>query len=186
MASKHQKQGKTDTKAGRKGTERREEAVTKTDPYLNQMSQRGALDNTVSEEVSSPQTTEPQAPETTTERSGEGYMKLTFKGLSPNGKNAIYVGARMNVRVPLGIFEKNTPVDAFEVKDGDAGPVFLGARQPKAKLTPEERKALRASQPKLTLAERIAKREAAIARDKERLAKQQAKEAAKQPELASV
>lgn len=107
----------------------------------------------------------------------EKTMTLTFKNLSKNGKNAFYTGAAVALRVPLSAFPNKTAPASIEVADG----VFAPAKQPKSKMTAEERKAQRASTPKPTLAERIAKREAALQRDREKLAKEQA--AGAQPQL---
>lgn len=54
---------------------------------------------------------------------------------------------------------------------------FAEPTAPKAKMTPEERKAARAAQPKLTLAERVAKAEERAAQMREKLAKAQAQPA---------
>jgi len=79
-------------------------------------------------------------------------MTLTLKGLSKNGKAAFYAGAATTVRIQLSAFVDQTAPQAIAVPDG----AFAPPRQPKPKLTPEERKALRASRPKPTLAERAA------------------------------
>lgn len=93
-------------------------------------------------------------------------MALTLKGLSKNGKQAFYSGAAQVIRIAVGAFPGKTAPQTIPVPDG----VFEGPRQPKAKMTAEERKALRAAKPKPTLAERIAKREAQLAKDKAKLA----------------
>ena len=92
-------------------------------------------------------------------------MTLTLKGTSKNGKVAFYSGAAQTVRLQTGLFAGGTAPQAIEVPDG----TFLGA---KVKLTKEERKAARATAPKPTLAEKIAKREAALARLREKAAKE--------------
>lgn len=98
------------------------------------------------------------------------HMMLTLKGLSKNGKRAIYGGAAQSFHVPVGAFVNRTPPHAFQVEDG----VFAAKveRAAKPKLSAEERKALRAAKPKPTLAERIAAREARLERDKAKLAAQ--------------
>lgn len=101
---------------------------------------------------------------------GETKMTLTKKGLSKNGRNVFYAGALVALRIPLTAFPDKNPPETIEVADG----VFAPAKQPKAKMTAEERKAARAAQPKLTLAQRIERREQALARDREKLAKQAA------------
>jgi hypothetical protein len=94
-------------------------------------------------------------------------MTLSLKGNSKNGKYAIYVGAASPIRVALANFaERQAPATLVVV--GEGGADLVAAKQPKPKLSAEERKALRASQPKPTEAERIAKAE-------ERLAKRKAK-----------
>lgn len=118
-------------------------------------------------------TTGPEFPGASKEQT---KMTLTLAGQSKNGKAAFYTGAAQRLRIPVGAFPDKTPPQTFEVADG----VFAPARQPKAKMTAEERKAARANAPKLTLAERIAKREAQLQKDKERLA---AEQAAGQPQL---
>lgn len=97
-------------------------------------------------------------------------MTLTLKGLSKNGKAAFYGGAAVTLRLSLAAFPNKTPPTTIEVADG----VFSAAKAPKVKMTIEERKAARAAAPKLTLAEKIARREAALAKDKEKLAKESA------------
>lgn len=82
----------------------------------------------------------------------EHTVHLTFKGLSKNGKQAIYVGARTNIRIATASFE-GQPDQTIDLN----GATLLGAKQPKQKLSAEERKALRANKPKSTLAERAAK-----------------------------
>ena len=91
-------------------------------------------------------------------------MTLTYKGLSKNGRNAFYTGTFVPLRFPLSVFPDKQAPQTIEVADG----AFAPARQPKQRLTKEERAAL----PKPTLAERIAKREAQLAKDKAKLAAQ--------------
>lgn len=93
-------------------------------------------------------------------------MTLTFKNLSENGKQAIYSGAARSIRFIVDGFVGDTAPETIEVADG----VFKQPKQPKVKLTKEERAALRASQPKPTEAERIAKAEAKLAARKAKLA----------------
>ena len=119
----------------------------------------------------------PQSPITAPETE-QKTMTLTYKNLSKNGKNAFYAGAAVALRIPLTAFVDKVAPQTIEV----AGGVFAPAKQPKAKLTKEERaaqaaqkKAERANQPKPTLAEKIARREAQLAKDKAKLeASQQA------------
>lgn len=93
-------------------------------------------------------------------------MTFTLRGLSKNGKQAYYDGANQVLRVAIGSFAAGTAPQSFDVADG----VFAGPKQPKVKMTAEERKAARAAQPKPTLAEKIAKREAALAKLREKAA----------------
>ena len=93
-------------------------------------------------------------------------MTLTFKNISRNGKNAFYTGAKTPIRIPLTAFPDKVHPASFDVADG----VFAAASTPKAKLTKEERAAL----PKPTLAEKIAKREAALAALKAKASAQEA------------
>lgn len=86
-------------------------------------------------------------------------MTLIFKALSKNGKAAFYTGAKSVLKFPVGAFVNKTAPAAIEV-EGD----FEPAATPKAKMTPEERKAARAAKPKPTLAEKIAAREAQLAK----------------------
>lgn len=79
-------------------------------------------------------------------------MTLTLKGLSKNGKNAYYTGAANILRFPLAAFINKTAPQIIEI-EGD----FAGPKTPAVKLTPEERKALRAARPKPTLAELAAR-----------------------------
>lgn len=92
-------------------------------------------------------------------------MNLTLKGISKDGKKAVYQGAAVLIPVSIAAFSNRTAPQSFDVADG----VFEGPKAPKAKLTPEERKAARASKPALTLAEKIAKREEQIAKMKAKL-----------------
>lgn len=106
-----------------------------------------------------------QTPITATELETK-KMTLTYVGLSKNGKNAFYSGAAQKLRISLSAFPSKQAPETIEV----VGEPFAPARIPKAKLTPEERKALRASQPKPTLAEKIARREAQLAKLKAKAA----------------
>ena len=102
-------------------------------------------------------------------------MTLTFKGYNRKNTAAIYSGLRTSFRLPLAAFENRQAPQTLELQ----GPLAAPAT-PKAKLTDEEkaqraaqRKAERANKPKPTLAERIASREAALAKLKEKAAKQE-------------
>lgn len=93
-------------------------------------------------------------------------MTLTLKGFSKNGKAAFYSGGALVQRYVVKGFEGGTAPQTIVVPDG----VFAAPKQPKVKETKEERKARLAALPKPTLAERIAKREKQLEKDKAKLA----------------
>lgn len=95
-------------------------------------------------------------------------MVLTLKSIGTGKKfpQAVYTGLGAVVKIGLAAFPGKTPPQTLEI-----GGEVVGPKTPKAKMTAEERKAARAAAPKLTLAEKIAKREAALARLKEKAAK---------------
>lgn len=93
-----------------------------------------------------------------------GIMTLTLKGLTKNGKAALYTGAAAVIRLALAVFPDRQAPNSLDVPEG----TFAAAKTPKRLLTKEERKML----PKPTLAEKIARREALLARDKAKLAEQ--------------
>ena len=101
-------------------------------------------------------------------------MTLTFKSLSKNGKNAFYSGAANVLRFPIAAFVNKQHPTTIEIvgEGGDLAP----AKQPKAQMTAEERKAARAARPKPTIAEQAK-------RAQERADKLAAKAAAEQPSL---
>lgn len=92
-------------------------------------------------------------------------MTLTFKSLTKSGRDAIYTGAVRAVRFSLDLFTDKQAPAAIEVEGNFAAP-----KAPKVRMTKEERKALRDSQPKPTEAERIARAEAKLAERKAKLA----------------
>jgi hypothetical protein len=93
----------------------------------------------------------------------EHHMTLTFVKNSRNGKRAIYSGAALSLAFPLALFVgKTAPATITDLSSF----VEKVAKTPKAKLSKEERAAL----PKPTLAEKIARREALLAKDKAKLA----------------
>lgn len=111
-------------------------------------------------------------------------VQLQLKGLSKNGKQAIYSGAKQSVRFAVASFVGGTAPQTIDLPDG----VFEAAPQPKAAMTPEEKaaaaaakKAERAAKPKPTLAERVAAAEARLQKQKDKLAAEAA--AANQPQL---
>ncbi len=79
-------------------------------------------------------------------------VQLTLKGLSKNGKVALYTGAANVLRIPVGAFGGNEAPATIDV----SGVAEKPAKVEKVKLTPEERKAARAAKPKPTLAEKAA------------------------------
>ena len=89
---------------------------------------------------------------------GDMNMVLTYKGLSKNGLAAFYGGPASTIRIQVAAFVNKEAPDTISVQDG----VFA---EKKVKLTKEQRAAL----PKPTLAEKIARREALLARDKAKL-----------------
>lgn len=142
------------------------------------------VDTTPASEVSSVQQNKNEM-ETTTEtatnsqpevpaKTEKKTMTLTFKNISKNGRNAFYTGTATPIRIPLSAFPGKQAPPSFEVSDG----VFAPAKEAKVKMTAEERKAANAAKPKPTLAERIAKREQNLARDKAKLAAQGASQEA--------
>lgn len=98
------------------------------------------------------------------------FMTLTLKGLDKRGRNAIYSGAAISLRFPVGAFPNKQAPPTIALPDGAlAGP--KEAKTPREAMTPEQRKAARAAQPKLTLAEKVAKAEARTAALRDKLAK---------------
>jgi hypothetical protein len=75
---------------------------------------------------------------------------ISLKGLSRNGKSAIYQVGRNTLRIGVKAFAGGQPPQQLEVAEG----TFAEAPTPKSKMTPEERKAANANKPKLTLAQR--------------------------------
>lgn len=143
-------------------------AISGTEPEKISDDPQKVVDTATAIEVSSNSSSVGNEATTETISEKDKKMTLNLSGLNKKGNAAIYKGAAGSVRISVAAFHGKTPPTTIEVADG----VFEPARQPKAKMTAEERKALRASQPKPTLAERIAKREEALARDKAKLAAQ--------------
>lgn len=98
---------------------------------------------------------------------GPKTMTLTLKGLDKRGRNGIYTGAAVAIRIPVGAFPDKTAPASLEVGDGQ----LAGPKAKRSQMTPEERKAARKAQPKLTLAEKVAKAEERAAKLREKLAK---------------
>ena len=115
-----------------------------------------------------------QSQDAATETNRSRTMTLTFKSLSKNGKNAFYSGAANVLRFPIAAFVNKQHPTTIEIvgEGGDLAP----AKQPKAQMTAEERKAARAARPKPTIAEQAK-------RAQERADKLAAKAAAEQPSL---
>lgn len=105
-------------------------------------------------------------------------MTLNFKSLDKRGRNAIYTGAAVSMRFPVGAFPNKTAPPTLEFADGS----FAGPKGPKPPMTAEERKAARKAAPKLTLAEKVAKAEERTAKLREKLAADAAKASAPAPE----
>jgi hypothetical protein len=122
------------------------------------------VDTPNEEDVESPIGVEAIQPDQPAAAQQEQNMTLTLKGLSKNGKRAIYDGAAISIHLPVGAFDGYPPATL-------EGPFKAKAvKQAKPKLTKEERAALRASKPKPTEAERIARAEANLAKRKAKLA----------------
>jgi hypothetical protein len=105
-----------------------------------------------------------------TTQQGERTVTLTLKGLDKRGRNAIYTGAAVSLRFPIGAFPDKTAPTSIEVS-GVAGPKAL--RASRVKMTAEEKaaaKLARANAPKPTLAEKLAAGEARLAKLREKLA----------------
>lgn len=113
-----------------------------------------------------------QAPGTNNSiRQEQKNMTVTLKGISKNKRRAIYSSGAATFHVTLSsLVDPAKPPQSFEVSDG----VFKAAATPKAKMTPEQRKAARAAAPKLTLTEKIAKREEALQKLRDKAAKEAA------------
>lgn len=104
-------------------------------------------------------------------------MTLALKGLDKRSRNAIYTGAAVSMRFPVGAFPNKVPPATLEFADGS----FAGPKGSKTPMTAEERKAARKAQPKLTLAEKVAKAEERTAKLREKLAADAAKASAAAP-----
>lgn len=105
-------------------------------------------------------------------------LMLSLKSLDKRGRNAIYTGAAVSIRIPIGAFPNKTAPAIIPDSDG----VFATSREKKAPMTAEERKVARKTQPKLTLAEKVAKAEERTERLRQKLAADVAKASA-QPSL---
>ena len=91
---------------------------------------------------------------------------LSLKGISgKKTKVAVYTGLNTVVKIGLKAFVGETPLATIDV-DGS----FAPAKTPRAKMTPEERKAAQKARPALTQAERVAKMELRLAKEKAKLA----------------
>lgn len=84
------------------------------------------------------------------------HMNVSLKGLNKKGTAAIYSGLKTTLRFPLAAFVNKQAPDTIDLTGPFAEPAV---KEPKVKLTPEERKAARAAKPKPTLAEKIAREE---------------------------
>lgn len=126
------------------------------------------LDTDVQPEVDSSQVEAIKPTGQSAAKQQEKIMTLKLKNLSKNGKNAFYSGALTTLRFALSAFPGKIAPESFDVSDG----IFADPKAAKVVETKEERKARLAALPKPTLAERIAKREAALEKDRAKLAAQ--------------
>jgi hypothetical protein len=127
------------------------------------------VDNTAAVEVSSSQVENDSADAMTQQRTDNTTQKarpimsvtLTKDTKARKSSSIVYTGAglRSGVRIAKSAFKDGVAPDTLVI-ESDA---FAEAKQPRAKMTAEERKAARANAPKLTLAEKIAKREKQLA-----------------------
>ena len=101
----------------------------------------------------------------------EHHMTLTYVKTSKNGKRAIYSGAAQSIAFNIGLFPDKTAPATITDLSAFAEKV---AKTPRAALTPEEKAARKANRVVPTLAEKIARREALLAKDKAKLAAQSA------------
>jgi RecG-like helicase len=105
----------------------------------------------------------------TTERKGsQNVMNLTLSTKNRKGSSVVFNtpdGVRGSVRVNKSVFANGQIPQSLTIEGAEFA-------QPKPKLTPEERKAQRAAQPKLTAAERVQKMEERLAKAKAKLAAQ--------------
>lgn len=76
---------------------------------------------------------------------------LTLRGLDKRGRNGIYAGGPVLIRIPLAAFENKTAPETTEISGVVGGP-----RPKRQAETPEERKARLAARPKPTPAEKVA------------------------------
>lgn len=140
----------------------------KSQPKKGTSAPEKVVDNEAADAVSSvastaaPAATDSAAPEAATAK--EKKVTLTLKGLDKRGRNAIYTGAAVSIRIPVGAFPNKSALPTFDV-DGLAGP-----KEKRAPMTPEERKAARAAQPKLSLADKVARAEERARKLREQLA----------------
>lgn len=128
--------------------------------------------NFVDTAPSPPVVSQPVSALTPNPNKGASFMDLTLVRNDNKRRSTSIVytadGLRGSVRVSKSAFS-NGSAPANIVVSSD---VFASPKVPQAKMTPEERKAFRAAQPKPTLAEKIQRRETLLARDKAKLAEQ--------------
>lgn len=115
----------------------------------------------------------PQAPvearveQTSTPTQRTSAMTLTYKGLSKNGKQAIYTGAAQSVRFTVATFVGGKAPETITLPEG----LFAAPKAKKQPLTAEEKAAKaaerKAARKQLTAAERVARAEARLAKLRE-------------------
>jgi hypothetical protein len=93
-------------------------------------------------------------------------ITVSRKGTNKKGTRSIYAFPWGTQQLAANRFTGGVAPESFEVQVQDG---VFAEKQARAKLSPEERKAQRANAPKPTLAEKIAKREAALAKLKAKL-----------------
>lgn len=119
----------------------------------------------------------------TQSRSTQMNQTLTLKSINKKGTAAIFNGLNSTVRIGLGAFTDKKAPQTVEIV-GEFAPA--SARASKIVETKEERKARLAALPKLTLAQKIEKRELSLQKMRDKAAKQASAGAQTQPELATV
>lgn len=151
----------------RKNAEKRAKKVVDT-PATADVSSAASMETSVTLDSSSSVETSTQTAKDTTTM----VISLTRDNKARKSNAVTYTAAGYNgsVRFSKSFFADKTGPESLTL-DSET---FAAARQPRAKMTPEERKAARAAAPKLTPAEKLAKIE-------ERAAKLRAKIAASAP-----
>lgn len=123
-----------------------------------------AVDETVSQPEQTGGNSATEGPATDSAGKEQGTVELTFKENDKRGRNAIFTGAAVQIRIPLSAFVDSKAPATWPVPDN-----IFAAR--KAKLTKEQRAEARKNAPKPTLADRVAEAEKKAAKLREKLAK---------------